>query len=204
MKNPFSPIAAIPESGIDSPGRRSRRAASGSSAPPRVMAAHAFGKRLNHVRPFMVAALTNFTLVAPVLLVAAVGLSVLAVVQASSFISAFTRQAKSAEVMRMSPLIDKKPLLAADYQSAANIIAKNNSAVQVALSKSRNAIVLTIKDPARLPEFVFALATIQSYRQGVAWNAVRLCLNKCEGGTAASAEVTGYTQAISFSGLRAQ
>jgi hypothetical protein len=37
----------------------------------------------------------------------------------------------------------------------------------------------------------------------VAWNAVRLCLNKCEGGTAASAEVTGYTQAISFSGLRA-
>ena len=189
MKNPFPTMT--------------NRLAS-SRATPKVMGAHAFGKGINHVKPFMAAALNNFTLVAPVLLIAALALSVLAVSKASDFIAAFTRQAKSAEVMRMSPLIDKKPLVTADYQSAANIIAKNNSAVRVALSKSKNAIVLSIGEPARLPEFMFALATIQSFRQGVAWNATSLCLNKCEGNVAASAEIAGYTQAISFSGLRAQ
>jgi hypothetical protein len=168
------------------------------------VAAHSFGKPINHVRPFMAAALQNFTLVAPVLLIVAVTLSVLAVAQASAFISAFTRQVKSDEINKLAPLIDKKPLIAADYQSAANVIAKNNSAVTVGLSRSRTAIVLSIKDPALLPEFVYALSTIQSYRQGVAWNAGQLCLNKCETGVAASAEITGYTQAISFSGLRAR
>ncbi len=165
---------------------------------------HSFGKPLNHVAPFMASALHNFTLVAPVLLIAAVTLSVLAVVQASSFISSFTRQVKSEEINSLSPLVDKKPLIAADYQSAANVIAKNNSAVQVGLSRNRTAIVLSVKEPALLPEFIFALSTIQSYRQGVAWNAGLICLNKCDGGLAATAEITGYTQAISFSGLRAK
>ena len=164
--------------------------------------AHAFANPLNHVRPFMAKALQNFTLVAPVLLVTAVVLSVLAVVQVSNLISAFTNQAKSAEVNKLSPLIDKKPLVAPDYQAAANVIAKNNSSVQVALATNRSAIVLSIKDPALLPEFMYALATLQSYRAGVAWTAGMVCLNKCDGGNAAVAEITGYTQAISFSGLR--
>ena len=165
-------------------------------------ARHSFGKPINHVQPFMASALHNFTLVAPVLLIAAITLSVLAVVQASSFISAFTRQVKSEETNKLAPLIDKKPLIAADYQSAANVIAKNNSAVLVGLTRNRTGIVISIKEASLLPEFVFALATIQSYRQGVAWNAGQICLNKCDAGVAASAEITGYTQAISFFGLR--
>ena len=38
------------------------------------------------------------------------------------------------ETSKLAPLVDKKPLAAPDYQSAANVIAKNNSAVQVELN----------------------------------------------------------------------
>lgn len=166
-----------------------------------VSTGHAFGKPLNHVKPFLGAALQNFALIAPIIFIAAMTLTVLAVLQVSTFISAFTQEIKSTEVKNVAPLIDKKPLIGADYQSAANIIAKNNSAVQVSLSRTRNSILISIKEPALLPEFIYALSTIQSYRQGVAWSATQICLNKCDGSMAATAEITGYTQAISFSGL---
>ena len=162
---------------------------------------HAFGRSLNHVQPFLGAALNNFTLIAPLLFVAAVILTVLAVMQTSAFISAFTRESKASATNAVSPLIDKKALGPADYQSAANIIAKINSAVLVTLPADRSSISISVKDPSLLPEFVYALVTIQSYRTGVAWSAKQICLSKCESGNAASAELTGYTQAISFSGL---
>ncbi len=164
--------------------------------------AHAFGKRMNHAKPFLTAAVHNMTPVAPVMFIAAVVLTVLAVMQCATFVSAFTRETKSETTSSLAPLVDKKPLTAPDYQSAANVLAKNNSAVQVELAPSRTAISISIKDPALLPEFVYALVTIQSFRQGVAWSATRICLSKCEGGKAASTEITGYTQAISFSGGR--
>ena len=205
MKNPFKtlrPQSAAAESALPAVAFAERSGASANASRQRATGGHTFGKAFNHVKPFMSAALQNFTLVAPVLLIAAVVLSVLSVIQASKFISTFSRNAKSTELNSLSPLVEKKPLIAADYQSAANIIAKNNSAVQVVLSRNRNAITISIKDPALLPEFMYALVTIQSYRQGVAWNATTLCLNKCEGGQAATADITGYVQAISFTGLR--
>ncbi len=198
MKNPFksSPRSAVTtDMAVESPSKA-------VESDREMLRAHAFGKSINHIKPFLGSALHNFTLVAPVLLIAALVTSVMAVNQAATFISAFTKEIKSAEVNRMSPLIDKKPLTSADYQSAANIIAKNNSAVQVSLSAARKSIVISVKDPALLPEFMYALTTIQSYRQGVAWNASKLCLNKCESGNAATAEFTGYTQSIQFTGLR--
>ena len=131
--------------------------------------------------------------------IAAMVMAVLAVMQCASFVSAFTREAKSKTASNLAPLVDKKPLIASDYQSAANVIAKNNPAVQVELPTARGSIVISIKDPSLLPEFVYALVTIQSFRQGVAWNATRICLSKCEGSKAATTEITGYTQAISFS-----
>lgn len=160
-----------------------------------------FGKAINHVKPFFGSALDNFTLVAPVLFIAAIILTVLAASQASAFVAAFTREIKSTEAKNIAPLLDKKALLPADYQSAANVIAKNNSAIQIALPREKNAIQISIKDPSLLPEFMYALVTIQSYRQGVAWSANEICLSKCASGNAASAEITGYTQSISFSGL---
>jgi hypothetical protein len=199
MKNPFK--SALPKK-IEPTAQPLAVSAAGFNASLEVSGGHTFGRRINHVKPFMAAALHNFTLVAPVLLIAAIGLSVMAVIEASTFISTFTRQVKSAEISRLSPLVEKKPLTPADYQSAANIIAKNNSAVTVALPRARTAITISIREPALLPEFMYALVTVQSYRHGVAWSAGKLCLNKCEGGNAASVEITGYTQAISFSGLR--
>ena len=206
MKNPFKsrkaaavfqPIPALASTTAAAPP------ATGAGAPNTPPGGtHVMAKMLNHIAPFIGSTLQSFTLVAPLLLAAAVVLSVLAVREASTFISAFTRGVKSAEVKKMAPLVEKKTLVAADYQSAANVIAKNNPAVQVSLSRTRTAIVLSVKDPALLPEFIYAMVTIQSYRSGVAWNAGRLCLNKCEGSNAATAEITGYTQAISFSGLR--
>lgn len=184
-------VASVPSGGVG--------AANADTRPART---HVAAKMLNHLAPFVGSAMQNFTLVAPLLLVAALVLSVLAVRQTSTFISAFTRGVKSAEVKKMAPLVEKKTLAAADYQSAANVIAKNNPAVQVSLSRARTSIVLSVKDPALLPEFIYAMVTIQSYRSGVAWSAGHLCLNKCEGSNAATAEITGYTQAISFSGLR--
>jgi hypothetical protein len=172
-----------------------------SAAPLR---ARTFGKSINHLKPFFAAALDNFTLIAPVLFIAAIILAVLAVTQTSAFVSAFTREIKSAEAKNIAPLLDKKPLLPADYQSAANVIAKNNSAIQIGLSREKTAIQISIKDPALLPEFMYALVTIQSYRQGVAWSANEICLSKCASGNAATAEITGYTQSISFSGLSAK
>ncbi len=165
---------------------------------------HTFGNAINHIKPFLAAALDNFTLVAPALLIAAIILTVLAASQASAFVAAFTRQIKSTEAKSIAPLLDKKPLLPADYQSAANVIAKNNSAIQIALPREKNAIQISIKDPSLLPEFMYALVTIQSYRQGVAWSANEICLSKCASGNAASAEITGYTQSISFAGLNAR
>ena len=166
--------------------------------------ARTFGKSINHVKPFVAAALDNFTLIAPILFIAAMTLAVLAAVQASAFISAFTRDIKSSEAKSIAPLLDKKPLIAADYQIAANVIAKNNSAIQIELPREKTAIQISIKDPALLPEFMYALVTIQSYRQGVAWSANEICLSKCANGNAATAELTGYTQSISFSGLNAK
>ena len=166
--------------------------------------ARVFGRPIHHVKPFLKNTLNNFTLVAPVLLLAATVLSILATMQTAAFVSAFTREIKSTEARKMTTLLDKKLLTAADYQSAANVIAKNNSAVQISLPRERTAILLSIKDPALLPEFIYALVTVQSYRQGVAWNAVQICLSKCEGGNAATAEITGYTQTISFSGTGIQ
>ena len=206
MKNPFKSSKAatvfqpMPALASASAAPLSSAAAGTSTATPG--STHVMAKMLNHVAPFIGSTLQNFTLVAPLLLVAAVVLSVLAIREASTFIAAFTRGVKSAEVKKMAPLVEKKILVAADYQSAANVIAKNNPAVQVSLSRARTAIILSVKDPALLPEFIYAMVTIQSYRSGVAWNAGRLCLNKCEGSNAATAEITGYTQAISFSGLR--
>lgn len=170
-------------------------------ATPDAEKARVFGRPLHHIKPFLSNALDNFTLVAPALLLAATILSILAIIQTTAFVSAFTREIKSSEAKKMAPLLDKKLLTPADYQSAANVIAKNNSAVQISLPRERNAILLSIKDPALLPEFIYALVTVQSYRQGVAWNALQICLSKCEGGNAATAEITGYTQTISFSGV---
>ena len=200
MKNPFKTTVAT---AVLQPTLTAQAGSAGATpadaAPTRT---RVVAKMLNHLAPFAGSAMQNFTLVAPLLLVAALVMSILAVRQASTFISAFTRDVKSAEVRKMAPLVEKKPLAAADYQSAANVIAKNNPAVQVTLSRARTSILLSVKDPALLPEFIYAMVTIQSYRSGVAWNAGRLCLNKCEGSNAATAEITGYTQAISFSGLR--
>ncbi|MEC5217377.1 hypothetical protein RCH09_002335 [Actimicrobium sp. GrIS 1.19] len=177
------------------------RALIASTAPPR---AHAFGKSINHVRPFIGSALQNFTLAAPALLLVAVIFLVMAVNQTSNFVLAFTRDSKTAEATRIAPVIDKKPLLEADYQSAAAVIAKNNPAVQVALSRNHQSLQIGIKDPALLPEFIYALVTMQSYRAGVAWSADTICLNKCDGGNAAWADISGYTQAISLAGSRAR
>jgi hypothetical protein len=186
MKNPFS-FKSVPKA-----------ATSDSRQAPR---AHAFGKPANHVRPFLGAALQNFSLIAPLLFVAAIVLCVMAANQSAVFITALTRDIKSAEASRITPLLDKKPLSAADYRSAAGIMAKNNSAVAIALNTSNNALLVSIKDPARLPEFMYALATLQSFRQGVAWDGSAICLAKCAGGLAATAEITGYTQGISFNGF---
>lgn len=186
MKNPFSSRPALPGDAVDS--RQAPRA-------------HAFGKPASHIGPFLGAALQNFSLVAPLLFVAAVVLSVMAANQTALFITAVTHDIKNAEANRIAPLVDKKPLTAADYQSAASIMAKNNAAVAIALNQNRSALLVSVKDPALLPEFMYALATLQSFRQGVAWDGRTLCLAKCENGTAASAEITGYTQGISFDGL---
>ncbi|MDY7572987.1 hypothetical protein [Actimicrobium sp. CCI2.3] len=186
MKNPFSSQPVNPD---DASERRHL---------PR---AHAFGKPANHVGPFLNAALQNFSLIAPLLFVAAVVLCVMAANQSALFITAITRDIKSTEANKIAPLLDKKPLQAADYKSAANIMAKNNSAVLVAVNTSNNALLVSIKDPALLPEFMYALATLQSFRQGVAWDGRELCLAKCDGGMAATAEISGYTQGISFDGL---
>ena len=206
MKNPFKTTATA---AVLRPMATTTQAAIAGAAPfdftdrnAASAGTHVMAKMLNHLAPFAGSAIQNFTLVAPLLLVAAVVLSVLAVRESSTFISAFTRGVKSAEVKKMAPLVEKKILAPADYQSAANVIAKNNPAVQVTLSRARTSIILSVKDPALLPEFIYAMVTIQSYRSGVAWNAGRLCLNKCDGSSAATAEITGYTQAISFSGLR--
>ena len=189
MKNPF---ASLP---TENSGRKDRRHA------PR---ANAFGKPAHHVAPFLSAALQNVSLIAPLLFVAAVVLSVMAANQTALFITAINREIKSSEGNKIAPLLDKKPLRAADYQSAANIMAKNNSSVTISLPADRSAVQISIREPALLPEFMYALATLQSLRQGVAWRATSLCLAKCPGGTAASADITGYTQAISFTGLATQ
>lgn len=189
MRNPFS---SKPVSPVSIPENRQL---------PR---AHAFGKPASHISPFMSAALQNFSLIAPLLFVAAVVLCVMAANQSALFITAITRDIKSTEANKIAPLLDKKPLTAADYKSAASIMAKNNAAVVIAVNTNSSALLVSIKEPALLPEFMYALATLQSFRQGVAWDARELCLAKCEGGMAATAEISGYTQGISFDGLSTQ
>jgi hypothetical protein len=162
---------------------------------------HAFGKATNHLSPFLGAALQNFSLIAPLLFVAAVVLCVMAANQSAIFITAVTRDVKSTEASKIAPLLEKKPLTAADFRNAAGTMAKNNSAVVITLNADSSGLLVSIKDPALLPEFMYALATLQSFRQGVAWDGRDICLAKCAGGMAALAEVTGYTQGISFDGL---
>ncbi len=189
MKNPFSFKSATPHATLE---RRQT---------PR---AHAFGKATNHIGPFLAKALQNFSLIAPLLFVAAVVLCVMAANQSAVFITALTRDIKSAEASKIAPLLDKKPLTAADYRSAASTMAKNNSAVVIALNATNSGLLVSIKEPALLPEFMYALATLQSFRQGVAWDGRDICLAKCTDGAAAMAEIFGYTQGISFDALARQ
>lgn len=133
---------------------------------------------------------------APLLLVLA-GLSVwFAAVQVQKAVTVGGQTVVAAKAGRVTPTLADVPLEASGYMDAGQMIARLNSGVVTRYDKDRGALIISVSDPALFPEWFYALATLQSYRKNLIWQAARMCVKKCEGGDAAKAELKAYTQQI--------
>lgn len=137
--------------------------------------------------------------VAPVMVVITTLLIGMTASQVSSLIAVGAESAAAAINKRNPPQMRMNKLDAAGYSEMMRLISLNNPAVKVDLTDDKQSLRISIADPAALTEWVYALSTLQSYRPGLIWSANTLCLQKCQDGKSAVAEVYGYTQEISLS-----
>lgn len=117
-------------------------------------------------------------------------------VQVASLVASGAAKAAVAISKDQAPRINKHTLDAGGYSEIALLVKRNNPAAQVLLSESKASLTVFVADPAQMPELMYLLSTLQSYRPGLIWEARTICLKKCTGDRAASVELVAYTQEI--------
>lgn len=95
-----------------------------------------------------------------------------------------------------SPLVRRIYLVQADYQGYVATLSRLNPGVQIGVLKSEDAIDIAISDEELFPDFMMALHTLQSFKPGMAWELVELCVRKCPENTVSRAVVRGFKQEI--------
>lgn len=159
----------------------------------------------NHVVPFLMQAYKFFAPAAPVLLVAGILVVTMAIGRTSDLVSALTEQVKTHELERRGPLVEQIPLSQSELNGAAEVLRRLNTAVHIDVPNGRNVIQLWIDNATLLPEWTYAVSTLNSTGTGVAWSAAKICLKKCaQANAVASIEIMGYTQRIRLDATAAQ
>lgn len=75
-----------------------------------------------------------------------------------------------------APVLKQRPLPREGYMDARSVLAAANPAVKVTLGTNNESVIISVADPALMPEWFYLLSTVQSYRSGLIWNAERICL----------------------------
>ena len=122
---------------------------------------------------------------------------VFAIVQSHRALSAGAQAAGTILQQTVKPRLEMIPMDEQGYTAAVDMLSRLNPNVAIGLRKDIGALRVVAQDPAQLPEWLYALSTVQSYRKGLVWSASEICLKKCEGNVAASADLKAFTQKIS-------
>ncbi|MFD2274156.1 hypothetical protein ACFS07_32635 [Undibacterium arcticum] len=101
-----------------------------------------------------------------------------ATTQINKVISTGAQSAANAITKNQPPKMNKRNMDAAGYAEVVNLLSRGNPAVRVQLGINKDSIVVSVADPEQMPEWVFLLSTLQSYRPGLIWTAERICLKK--------------------------
>jgi hypothetical protein len=138
----------------------------------------------------------KISLVAPVMLAAALVIAVLTVLQIESLVRAGADHLAQAPEKNLSASIVKTSITLQQYQDIAAVLTRLNPAVRISTT-TQGSLRISVAHPELQPEWVYVLSTLQSHRSGILWEATMLCMKKCDdGGAAAAAELRGYTQAM--------
>lgn len=138
----------------------------------------------------------KISLVAPVMVVAALTIVVLTVLQVESLVREGAKSIVQASVAKTAATIVKTPISSAQYVEMAAVLSRLNPSVVITSNLRGAGLTIAVTRPELQPEWVYVLSTLQSHRPGVIWEADMLCMKTCSGGAAASAELRGYTQAV--------
>lgn len=153
------------------------------------------------LKNFAVRSAEYISLIAPAMLILAALSIWFAVIQTQKALTSGRQSIANDASELKAPSLKQRPLPALGYLDAVTVLAAANPAVKVTLGQSKNSVIVSVTDPALMPEWFYLLSTVQSYRGGLIWTADRICLKKCDAGQAAFAELKAYTQEVSITEL---
>ena len=139
---------------------------------------------------------SNAGLMAPILLVAALGTTYFAAASIKAASTSVAIKARNSDE-HMSISLSKTQITEDQAIRSAERLARLAPAVRIAVSGKL--VVVSAASSEHFAEFMHALTTIQSTASDIVWEAEDICLSACEGGDSARARVTGYKQSIKSS-----
>ncbi|MFN7835431.1 MAG: hypothetical protein ACK5NY_06560 [Burkholderiaceae bacterium] len=133
----------------------------------------------------------NLGLLSPALLLVAVCMVVVATHSTRKLVSqiysaASAQQSQSVEVRKI-------PLRALEYQSYVSSMRRLSPVVRFEQSRGGDAIEVSVDNADSYAEFMYALASLQSFSESVIWEAQEVCVAGCEG-AASKAVIKGFKQ----------
>lgn len=138
----------------------------------------------------------HVNLIAPVFIVVTAIIVWASVSQISKVISMGAKTAEGSISRNHVPTMNRINLDSSAYREVIAVVAQNNPAVQVKLGDDKQSMVVFVADPVQMPEWIFLLSTLQSYRPGLIWSADSICLKKCPENRGAMAVLKAYTEEI--------
>lgn len=132
---------------------------------------------------------------APVMLLLAAACCYFAFNQVQFAVTAGKQSIAYSSVKSTPPKLNQVPFKSAGYLELIKVLERNNPSVKIELTKDQLNLLISVDNAALLPEWSYAIATLQSERSGVLWSATKLCMAKCENGVVV-AELHAYTQEI--------
>jgi hypothetical protein len=117
--------------------------------------------------------------------------------QLSVQVRAVAGNMSSANAAELDSLVklEKVPASDAEYTQAIKFCMNHTPGVSCALTSGK--FVVSIDNAEKYEDWMFALASIQSYGKDIVWEPKLICIGQCSG-AAASAELIAYSQKIVF------
>ncbi len=127
-----------------------------------------------------------------VLSILAVGVLVLTIHKGLSVANAIWPVQKSASGNEVE--VQRIYLAQTDYLEYAPTLGRLNPGVAFATSQADGTLTLSIVNEEMFPDLMMALHTMQSFKPGVAWEMVELCVRTCPDKAVAQVAVKGFKQ----------